>query len=1086
MNDITVSKSSQVKISYATTPPSEDSQTNRGNSKDNKAIQLAAQKSLKELDQGKQQIFDHQFVLSTKNGRFDVAKAFFAKGANVNAKDDDGRTSLYYAARSGDCTFANFLLGNQAKVDTKDHSNGTPLLEAVSSGSLEAIKLLLDHGADIEAEDAVFETALHRAAELKKDSVEIVRELFKRGAKVRQTNGKASPLHYAAEEGNIPLVELFLSLGYDIDLKNEFGNTCLHLAVNKQNEKLVDLLLERGAKVNVKMDRGLTPLHVAAQCGNGPIISKLLDKKPRLYEKDCEGRTPLHYAAEIKGEAFNQLFSKMSKSDLPDGQGYTPLMLAASKGLLENVELLLSKKADVNHQANDNSTPLNCAIVSKNLDCLKTLWSAGARSKTPVQLAAMHGVEPLKFLFEQGLPLECEANVPDPLHAACIANQLECVEFLISQGVALDKPDKKHYNLTPLKIAIKGGFYQIAERLIEAGADSVSTVSEHSALFWVLTSPSKINNKLAHLMIENSIRRGRLIDMDSFCVCLKSGRIDFARMMMSHVDINRASKQVSPLHFACECLVKEKISDLLDLLFENKELDIEIKNKEGQTALAASAKNGTGIAVKKLIEAGANVNTKNSKEETPLHIALKEGHYEIAEMLILAKADVNAMTVKREKPLDIALCGKSAEASKIVELLKVNKATQSEEVSQADSDPDPEKENRLLDIYKRNKEEEKKARLTRHEENKLKKTRAPAENVQKKSKNSKRNEKRRERLAKKEKLPALSSKGFEKENVNPADIFLEKTPPDLRKIVDQKELICVREETRLLADGTPYKKQDVETEKPVVVKKLISLTQNQSYSLKNAKIFLQKLEVLYKTSFGEKIDRLLNRSAKYCLLKICEAIHPSNSSLILESLTDDQKLFRRIRNGLKRNRLTSKNDRISHLCRAFIESELKEGINQSLDGIQPVKMNPYYELTLSANIVEKKRKTSVEDFFLKIDKEFKVLQKIASKLEASEAPFEMALKMTLSNISYYFKELAKLYKHDLISKDSATYSALKALIIAGTKIGHFKEDFKEDISPFELSILESSLKQSREEFNLLKQAYIESRATQDMPSEILK
>ena len=54
-------------------------------------------------------------------------KDLLAKGADVNAKDDDGGTPLLIAVTLGNKEIAELLIANGADVNVKDKHGGTPL-----------------------------------------------------------------------------------------------------------------------------------------------------------------------------------------------------------------------------------------------------------------------------------------------------------------------------------------------------------------------------------------------------------------------------------------------------------------------------------------------------------------------------------------------------------------------------------------------------------------------------------------------------------------------------------------------------------------------------------------------------------------------------------------------------------------------------------------------------------------------------------------------------------------------------------------------------------------------------------------------
>jgi ankyrin repeat protein len=72
------------------------------------------------------------------------------KGADVNAKDEQGYTPLHNAAE-GHKEIVELLIAKGADVNAKDESGGTPLLAAARYGRKEVAKLLITAGADVNA-----------------------------------------------------------------------------------------------------------------------------------------------------------------------------------------------------------------------------------------------------------------------------------------------------------------------------------------------------------------------------------------------------------------------------------------------------------------------------------------------------------------------------------------------------------------------------------------------------------------------------------------------------------------------------------------------------------------------------------------------------------------------------------------------------------------------------------------------------------------------------------------------------------------------------------------------------------------------
>jgi ankyrin repeat protein len=97
-------------------------------------------------------------------GHVYAAKLLLDKGADIDARDKEGRTVLMVAAEFGLLEVTRFLLDNGADVNAE--AEGLPALSrAAREGHLEIVKLLLEKGADVRAEPSPGWTALQMAHE---------------------------------------------------------------------------------------------------------------------------------------------------------------------------------------------------------------------------------------------------------------------------------------------------------------------------------------------------------------------------------------------------------------------------------------------------------------------------------------------------------------------------------------------------------------------------------------------------------------------------------------------------------------------------------------------------------------------------------------------------------------------------------------------------------------------------------------------------------------------------------------------------------------------------------------------------------
>jgi len=121
------------------------------------------------------------FLEAVKRGDLPSVKVFVAKGADVNAKGNDGQTALRVASYSGRKEIVQVLLGNRADVNAKGNDGGTALMVASQQGHKDVVELLLAKGADVNAKGNGGGTALMAASQNGRNEVKEL--LLKAGAK---------------------------------------------------------------------------------------------------------------------------------------------------------------------------------------------------------------------------------------------------------------------------------------------------------------------------------------------------------------------------------------------------------------------------------------------------------------------------------------------------------------------------------------------------------------------------------------------------------------------------------------------------------------------------------------------------------------------------------------------------------------------------------------------------------------------------------------------------------------------------------------------------------------------------------------
>ena len=181
-------------------------------------------------------------INAAAQGHLDVVQALVAAGADVNAKDNSGRSALFHALEARYDDVADLLL-SQPKLDLNAHGkNGTTaLISYVWRERPDVVKSLLDRGADVNSQDDDGDTALHGAAE--NGNMEIIQLLLAKGAQLNARNKVGgTPLMWAAVYGNDDAVKELLKAGADKSLKDEDGKTARDWAIKNNRTNVAQIL----------------------------------------------------------------------------------------------------------------------------------------------------------------------------------------------------------------------------------------------------------------------------------------------------------------------------------------------------------------------------------------------------------------------------------------------------------------------------------------------------------------------------------------------------------------------------------------------------------------------------------------------------------------------------------------------------------------------------------------------------------------------------------------------------------------------------------------------------------------------------
>ncbi|XP_070190176.1 protein phosphatase 1 regulatory subunit 12A-like isoform X9 [Littorina saxatilis] len=194
----------------------------------------------------------------------------------------------------------------------------------------------------------------------------------------------------ACSSGDKDEVKKLLERGADINTANVDGLTALHQACIDDNLDMVEFLVEEGADVDVCDNEGWTPLHATASCGFTEIARYLLKHGANVAAVNNDGDLALDIAEDeemenllqkemdtkgvdadsarreeedcMMADANRWLQDNNIEDNIHPKTGATALHVAAAKGYINVMNVLLQAGADINARDNDGWTPLHAAV----------------------------------------------------------------------------------------------------------------------------------------------------------------------------------------------------------------------------------------------------------------------------------------------------------------------------------------------------------------------------------------------------------------------------------------------------------------------------------------------------------------------------------------------------------------------------------------------------------------------------------------------------------------------------------------------------------------------------------------------------
>ncbi|XP_046562141.1 putative ankyrin repeat protein RF_0381 [Haliotis rubra] len=373
---------------------------------------------------------------------------------------------MLHAACSGGSVFiVNYLLNHKvAGLESRGEDGETPVMVAAKNGQKQVFDILVKKRCNLSVVDDLGDTVLHAAC--CSDSVDMVTNLLSKKMVDIESRGEdgLTPVMCAAMEGQTEVFNALVSQGCDLSVVDDEGENILHAACYSNNVTIVkDILSRKLVDINSKGDDGDTPLMVAAREGNRKVFDLLLSKDCDLLEVS-DGGNILH-AACLSNDAVlvkDILLRGIADIESKNNNGATPVILAAEAGQRKYLIYLWDNNNMLHAASYGGSVQIVESILSRKVADME---SRGENGATPVMLAAKSGQ---RKVFDLLVRNDCNLSEKDDsdrniLHYACVSDNVQIVEYIISQGLD-DLNSKDENGQTPMMVAEKEATSQPASQ----------------------------------------------------------------------------------------------------------------------------------------------------------------------------------------------------------------------------------------------------------------------------------------------------------------------------------------------------------------------------------------------------------------------------------------------------------------------------------------------------------------------------------------------------------------------------------------------------------------------------------------------
>jgi ankyrin len=469
------------------------------------------------------------------------------------------------------------------------------------------------------------------------------------------------PLSYAAEHGHVDATNLLISANATIDAPDGLFQTPLSFAICNDHLPIVHVLIAAKANINLCEADMLSPLCLASEKRGRHHIALALIAAKAHVNHPTHTRHPLAIAAS-KGAIETVRLLLCVRAD-PNaefmGSGYTALMFASQNGFHDVVNTLIQAKADIHKMTDTGRTALSLAASSGRADIINTLLTSDP-SALSTSLTTHQANQPSHSNTRDITP-------ENPLCLAVRCGHEDVASALLQHNAYVDTVDRSGW--TSLMSAARLRYISMIKLLLNAGADA-NMGGGDSGLTPLGLAAEYSTSEAVKLLLDGKADVNACFDGENSALsrAIQVGNLDIVNTLLAAgADVKMVywSKQTSLMmamesryrytHYSREHLSTSCLAIIRVLVSAGADVDAKNSDGESPTLLAAGA--GDNTVVEDLLRAGADVNAATLFGMTPLLAAAKRGHDNVVSTLLRYKCDIWSCTRQKTTALMLAAEG---------------------------------------------------------------------------------------------------------------------------------------------------------------------------------------------------------------------------------------------------------------------------------------------------------------------------------------------------------------------------------------------------------------------------------------------